>query len=96
MKLVHGKQCTGAVPAPDYLAAASISPGERVFKPARTLYLAMTGLLALVRTPRAAQSAPELISSPRSDALYQGTTLQAAEKGDLAHPPIRLTNVGGM
>jgi hypothetical protein len=34
------------VPAPDFLAAASISPGERVFKPARTLYLATTGLLA--------------------------------------------------
>ena len=32
-----------SVPAPDF------SPGERVFKPARTLYLAMTGLLALVR-----------------------------------------------
>ena len=33
------------MPAPDF------SPGERVFKPAGTLYLAMTGLLALVRMP---------------------------------------------
>ena len=32
------------VPAPDFLAAATISPGERVFKPAKTLYLVMTGL----------------------------------------------------
>jgi hypothetical protein len=31
-----------SVPAPDF------SPGERVFKPARMLYLALTGLLALV------------------------------------------------
>ena len=38
------------MPAPDF------SPGERVFKPARTLYLAMTGLLALVRMPQAPQS----------------------------------------
>jgi putative transposase len=38
------------VPAPDF------SPGKRVFKPARTLYLAMTGLLALVRMPQAPQS----------------------------------------
>src|SRR6202041_3395586 len=38
------------VPAPDFLAAASISPGERVFKPARALYFPTTGLLALVRT----------------------------------------------
>jgi hypothetical protein len=28
----------------------TFSPGERVFKPARTLYLPTTGLLALVRT----------------------------------------------
>ncbi len=33
------------------------SPGKRVFKPARTLYLPTTGLLALVRMPEAAQSA---------------------------------------
>jgi hypothetical protein len=32
------------VPAPDFLAAASISPGERVFKPARILQLPITGL----------------------------------------------------
>ena len=38
------------MPAPDF------SPGKRVFKPARTLYLAMTGLLALVRMPQAPQS----------------------------------------
>jgi len=31
------------VPAPDF------SPGERVFKPAETLYRVMTGLLPLVR-----------------------------------------------
>jgi hypothetical protein len=33
------------VPAPDF------SPGKRVFKPARTFYLATTGLLALVKMP---------------------------------------------
>ena len=31
------------VPAPDFLAAASISPGERVFKPAETLVLEIPG-----------------------------------------------------
>jgi hypothetical protein len=31
------------VPAPDYLAAASISPGKRVFKPAKTLRLQIKG-----------------------------------------------------
>jgi hypothetical protein len=31
-------QAVGSVPAPDF------SPGERVFKPAETLYQAMTGL----------------------------------------------------
>jgi hypothetical protein len=36
-------RAAGSVPAPDF------SPGERVFKPAETLYLAMIGLLALVR-----------------------------------------------
>jgi len=31
------------VPAPDCLAAASVSPGERVFKPAETLAIAIQG-----------------------------------------------------
>jgi hypothetical protein len=34
--------------------------GKRVFKPARTLYLAMTGLLALVRTPQLPNQPPAL------------------------------------
>ncbi len=39
------------MPAPDF------SPGKRVFKPAGTLYLAMTRALALVRMPLAPQLA---------------------------------------
>ena len=37
--------------SPDYLAAASINPGEGVFKPATTLYLAMTGLFPAENAP---------------------------------------------
>jgi hypothetical protein len=67
------------VPAPDFLAAASISPGERVFKPAKTLYFPTNRAtspqraLALVGTSPSFQSAPALISRPRSHVLYQGT-----------------------
>jgi hypothetical protein len=57
-----------AVPAPDF------SPGERVFKPARTHYLAMTGLLALVRTPpQTAKS--RLFPRPLSRALQAAQLL---------------------
>jgi hypothetical protein len=63
------------VPAPDFLAAASISPGERVFKPARTLYFPTTGLLALVRTAPNYPISPCAYFEPALHVLYQGTTL---------------------
>jgi hypothetical protein len=61
------------VPAPDYLAAASISPGERVFKPARTLPPAMTGF-----SPGENAQFRDLNHSRmshHSHVLYQGTAL---------------------
>ena len=66
-----------SVPAPDFQS------GGAGFQTRENALSANDRALALVRTPRTAQSAPALISSPRSDALYQGTTTKR-ELGYLA------------
>jgi hypothetical protein len=62
------------VPAPDF------SPGKRVFKPARTLYLAMTGLLALVTSTTAGRRA--LLQSDRMAQLLVAPGLKSGADGE--------------